>query len=277
MDVILKIWRQSGPEDKGRFEKYNMVDILEDMSFMEMLDVLNERLLHEGKEPVSFSNDCREGICGSCGMFINGRAHGPLRGFATCQLHMRHLKEARTITIEPFRAKAFPVIKDLMVDRSALDRVLQSGGYVSVNTGGVPDANNIAISRYVADEAFSAAACIGCGACVASCPNASAMLFVSAKISHLALLPQGQPEKHHRAEQMIQAMDGEGFGNCSNAGACETECPKEVSIKHIARLNREYMEAAFTAILEEHPDEAYHGKGDDDPHLSHPEVTHETK
>ncbi len=275
MNISVKIWRQENAHSKGRFETYRLENLNEEMSLLEMLDVLNEKLLHEGHELVSFGHDCREGICGACGMFVNGRAHGPREGLTTCQLHLRHLKESDTITIEPWRAAAFPVVKDLMVDRSALDRVLQAGGYVSVNTGGVPDANALPISRFTADEAFASASCIGCGACVATCPNASAMLFVSAKISHLAILPQGEPERHHRAEEMVQAMDSEGFGNCSNVAACEVECPKGISIRNIARLNREYMEAAFTAHLEEHPEPPHYGKGDDDPHLGHPEVSHQ--
>jgi len=272
MKITLKIWRQASQEaqkkgaKKGAFETYHLDDVHEDMSFLEMLDVLNEKLLHEGFEPVAFSHDCREGICGSCGVVINGRAHGPLQGVTTCQLHMRHLKNFTTLVIEPWRAKAFPVIQDLVVDRSAFDRILQAGGYISVNTGGVPDANGLPIGKHVADEAFVAASCIGCGACVAACPNASATLFVSAKVSHLALLPQGQPEKHHRVESILTAMDNEGFGNCSNAGACEYECPKGLSLKNIARLNREYFEAVFSASLEEHPTHAHHGKGDETMH-----------
>ncbi|MDH4263257.1 MAG: succinate dehydrogenase/fumarate reductase iron-sulfur subunit [Spirochaetia bacterium] len=272
MEITLKIWRQGSQESKkakGAFETYKLNDIQEDMSFLEMLDVLNEKLLHEGFEPVAFSHDCREGICGSCGVVINGRAHGPLKGITTCQLHMRHLKKFTTLVIEPWRAKAFPVIKDLVVDRSAFDRILQAGGYISVNTGGVPDANSILIGKHIADEAFVAASCIGCGACVAACPNASANLFVSAKISHLALLPQGQPEKHHRVESILKAMDKEGFGNCSNAGACEYECPKGITLKNIAKLNREYFEAVFSASLEEHPTHAHHGKGDESMHVGH--------
>jgi succinate dehydrogenase / fumarate reductase iron-sulfur subunit len=215
------------------------------MSFLEMLDVLNEELIHKGEDPIAFSHDCREGICGSCGLYVNGRAHGPLKGTTICQVHMRHFKDGETIVIEPWRARPFPVIKDLVVDRSAFDRVLQAGGYISVNTGAAPDANAIPIAKDVADEAFDAATCIGCGACVAACKNASAMLFVSAKVSHLSLLPQGQPERHRRVLNMAAAMDGEGFGNCTNTGACEAECPKEISLTHIARMNREYLAATL--------------------------------
>jgi len=274
MDIKLKIWRQASSEEKGSFQTYDMNGVEEDMSFLEMLDVLNEKLLRENKDPLSFSHDCREGICGACGVMINGRAHGPLQKITTCQLHMRHLKKYKTLVIEPWRAQAFPVIKDLVVDRHSFDRIQQAGGYVSVNTGSVPDANAILIGKHIADEAFQAASCLGCGACVAACPNASATLFLSAKISHLALLPQGQPEKY-RVESMLQAMDKEGFGNCSNAGACEFECPKGISLKNIAKMNREYMEALFKASLEEHPTPAHHGKGDEDAHLSHPKATHD--
>lgn len=263
MEVTLKIWRQAGPDQKGSFVSYKLDGIEEDMSFLETLDVLNEKLLHEGKEPVAFSHDCREGICGSCGVVINGRVHGPRKGATTCQIHMRHLKGRRLLVVEPWRAKAFPIIKDLVVNRSAFDRVMRAGGYVSVNTGGVPDANSIPVGKHIADEAFLAASCIGCGGCVAACPNASANLFVSAKISHLALVPQGQSEKHHRVESMLKAMDEEGFGNCSNTGACEYECPKGISLKQIAKMNREYFEATFMAAMEEHPSHPHHGKGDE--------------
>lgn len=215
------------------------------MSFLEMLDVLNERLIREGKEPVAFDHDCREGICGMCSMFINGRAHGPMSGTTTCQLHMRHFKDGETVVVEPWRASSFPVIKDLVVDRGAFDRIIQAGGYVSVNTGNAKDANNIPIPKDDADEAFAAAACISCGACVAACKNASAMLFLSAKVSQLALLPQGQIERERRVLAMVKAHDDEGFGNCSNTGACEAECPKEISLEHIARLNREYNLASL--------------------------------
>ncbi len=215
------------------------------MSFLEMMDVLNEKLIKENKEPVAFDHDCREGICGMCSMYINGRAHGPLKGTTTCQLHMRHFKDGETITIEPWRAKAFPVIKDLVVDRTAFENIMQAGGFVSVNTGSPADANSILIGKTIADEAMDGAACIGCGACVAACKNASAMLFVSAKVSQLALLPQGQVERTERVLKMVQTMDDAGFGNCSNTGACEAECPKEISVAHIARLNREYLMASI--------------------------------
>ncbi len=245
MKFTLKIWRQEGPKAKGRFEVYEVDGISPDMSFLEMLDVLNEKLLLEGKDPVAFEHDCREGICGACGMMINGRPHGPLEGTTTCQLHMRHFKDGDTIVIEPFRAKAFPVIKDLMVDRSALDRILQKGGFISVNVGSEPEANTIPVPKEDAEEAFSAASCIGCGACVATCKNASAMLFVAAKVSHLAYLPQGHPEREKRVLSMIEEMDKQGFGACSNTGACEIECPKEISLKYIAKLHREYIRALW--------------------------------
>lgn len=238
--LTLQVWRQEGPKKPGKFEKHS-VTVSTHMSFLEMLDVLNEQLISEKKRPVAFAHDCREGICGTCGLVINGRPHGPMKGTATCQLHMREFKSGDTLFIEPFRAKAFPVIRDLVVDRSAFDHIIQSGGYVSVNTGGVPDGNAIPIEQEQSADAFSAAACIGCGACVAACPNASAMLFTSAKVSHLALLPQGKVESAQRAQRMVQQMDKEGFGLCSNIGACEAECPKEISIEHIARMNREYL------------------------------------
>jgi succinate dehydrogenase / fumarate reductase iron-sulfur subunit len=243
LKVNLKVWRQKNASDKGRFETYQNVDVSEHASFLEMLDILNERLIHEGKDPVAFGHDCREGICGSCGCYINGRAHGPDTGTATCQLHMRKFKSGETITVEPWRASAFPVIKDLVVDRSSLDRILYSGGYISVNTGAAPDANEIPVPKPIADQAFSGAECIGCGACVAACPNASAMLFTAAKVSQLALLPQGKPERYSRVENMIAQMEEEGFGNCTNIGACSAECPKEIAQIHIARLNREYIAA----------------------------------
>lgn len=245
MNLTLKIWRQKQAQAKGKLVTYQVSDISPDMSFLEMLDVLNQALIHQGEDPVAFSHDCREGICGSCGLYINGRAHGPLTGTATCQLHMRHFRDGDTIVIEPWRAKAFPIIKDLVVDRSAFDRILRAGGYVSVNTGSAPDANAIPIPKPIADEAFDAAACIGCGACVATCKNASAMLFVAAKVSQLALLPQGQPERRQRVLNMVAAMDREGFGNCTVTGACEVECPKQISISHIARMNREYLAASL--------------------------------
>ena len=240
LKLTLNIWRQKSPNESGSFKSYELNNLNTHMSFLEMLDVLNERLVEEGKEPVAFDHDCREGICGMCSMVINGRPHGPMRGTTTCQLHMRHFKSGESITIEPWRAKAFPVIKDLVVDRSSFDRIIQSGGYVSVNTGSAPDGNAIPIPKSVAEEAFDAAACIGCGACVASCKNASASLFVSAKISQLALLPQGQPEREERAKKMVSKMDEEGFGHCTNTGACEAECPKEISLQYIRRMNLEY-------------------------------------
>jgi succinate dehydrogenase / fumarate reductase iron-sulfur subunit len=247
MNLRLKIWRQPDSRTKGSFVTYAVRDISPDMSFLEMLDVLNEDLVRRGEDPISFSHDCREGICGSCGLFVNGRAHGPMKGTTICQVHMRHFQDGQTLVIEPWRANAFPIIKDLVVDRSAFDRVLQAGGYVSVNTGSAPDANAILVPKAQADEAFDAAACIGCGACVAACKNASAMLFVSAKVSHLALLPQGRPERSRRVLEMVAAMDHEGFGNCTNTGACEAECPKEISLRCIARLNREFTAALLTA------------------------------
>ncbi|MGI9160696.1 MAG: succinate dehydrogenase/fumarate reductase iron-sulfur subunit [Saprospiraceae bacterium] len=244
MKLTLKIWRQGG-KYKGEFVQYQLDHVNEHMSFLEMLDVLNEQLIAKREEPVAFEHDCREGICGTCSLVIDGRPHGPMKGTTTCQLHMRNYKDGDTIVIEPFRAKAFPVIKDLVVDRSAFDRIIQSGGYVSVNTGQAQDANNIPVGKQVAGKAFDAAACIGCGACVAACPNASAMLFTSAKVSHLALLPQGQVERRQRVLDMVAQMDKEGFGKCSNVTACEAECPKEISVENIARMNREYMAAVF--------------------------------
>jgi succinate dehydrogenase / fumarate reductase, iron-sulfur subunit len=247
MNLTLKIWRQKNSNDKGRMETYQATDVSPDQSFLEMLDVLNDKLVEAGKEPVAFDHDCREGICGSCSLFINGEAHGPGREITTCQLHMRSFKDGETIYIEPWRAKAFPVIKDLVVDRSAFDRIIQAGGFVSVNTSGnTIDANAIPIPKVDADKAFDAATCIGCGACVASCKNSSAMLFVSAKVSQLALLPQGQVEAKDRVLKMVQQMDDEGFGNCSNTGACEVECPKGISLENIARMNREYLVASVT-------------------------------
>jgi len=243
MDFTLKIWRQKNSESKGGFKKYDIKDISDDTSFLEMLDILNEDLLRGGEDPVHFDHDCREGICGMCNMYINGRPHGPQGGITTCQLHMRSFKNGDRITIEPWRARPFPVIKDLVVDRTAFDRIMQAGGFISVSTGGVPDANEIPIPRRIANEAMDAAACIGCGACVAACKNASAMLFVSAKVSHFALLPQGEVEAKERVENMVAQMDEEGFGACSNTGACSAECPKEISLDHIARLNREYYYA----------------------------------
>lgn len=245
MNLKLKIWRQDGPQDKGRMVDYTLNGVNPEMSFLEMMDVLNQQLIEKGEEPVAFDHDCREGICGMCSMFINGRPHGPLTGTTTCQLHMRHFKDGDTIVIEPWRATAFPVIKDLVVDRTAFDRIIQAGGYVSVNTGSAPDANAIPIPKENADAAFDAAACIGCGACVATCKNASAMLFVSAKVSQFALLPQGQPEREERVLRMVEQMDHEGFGNCTNTGACEVECPKGISLENIARMNREFLRASL--------------------------------
>lgn len=243
MNFTLKIWRQKSPNDKGKFVEYRVEGIPPDASFLEMLDVLNGDLVKKGEDPVAFDHDCREGICGSCGMMINGRAHGPRRGVAVCELRMRHFRNGEHIVVEPWRAKPFPVIKDLVVDRSAFDRIMEAGGFISVRTGSAPDANAIPIPKPVADEAFDAAACIGCGACVAACKNSSAMLFVAAKVSHLALLPQGYPERKERVERMLAQMDSEGFGACSNTYACEAECPKQISVSHIARLNREYIRA----------------------------------
>lgn len=244
MRLTLKIWRQGG-KYKGEFVTYKLDNVNEHMSFLEMLDVLNEQLVREREEPVAFEHDCREGICGTCSLVIDGRPHGPMKGTTTCQVHMRHYKDGDTIVIEPFRAKAFPVIRDLVVDRSAFDRIIQAGGYISVNTGQAQDANAIPIEKDLAGRAFDAAACIGCGACVAACPNASAMLFTSAKVSHLALLPQGQVESKRRVLKMVAQMDLEGFGQCSNVTACEAECPKEISVSNIARLNREYLAASL--------------------------------
>lgn len=243
MNLTLKVWRQRNSHDAGSFETYEVKDVSEEMSFLEMFDVLNERLIREGKDPIAFDHDCREGICGMCSMVIDGKPHGPWKANTVCQLHMRAFKDGDTIVVEPWRANAFPVIKDLMVDRSSFDRIIQAGGYISVNTGNAVDANAIPIEKDKADAAFAAAACIGCGACVAACKNSSAMLFVSAKVSHLALLPQGSPERKSRALNMVAQMDKEGFGSCTNTGACEAVCPKEISIENIARLNREYMMA----------------------------------
>ena len=246
MKLTLKIWRQAHATAKGSMQTYQIEDVSPDMSFLEMMDVLNEQLIVQGIEPVAFDHDCREGICGSCSMFINGEAHGPDRLITTCQLHMRKFKDGDTIYIEPFRAKAFPVIKDLVVDRTAFDRIQHAGGFVSVNTSGnTQDANAIPIEKADADKAFDAATCIGCGACVATCKNASAMLFVSAKVSQFALLPQGQVEANDRVLNMVKQMDEEGFGNCSNTGACEVECPKGISLENIARMNREYLGASL--------------------------------
>ncbi|PQJ79786.1 succinate dehydrogenase/fumarate reductase iron-sulfur subunit [Polaribacter porphyrae] len=246
MNLTLKIWRQKDSSSKGQMVDYKVTEISEHMSFLEMIDVLNEGLVAKGEEPVAFDHDCREGICGMCSMYINGEAHGPDRGVTTCQLHMRMFKDGDTITIEPFRAAAFPVIKDLVVDRSAFDRIQHAGGYISVNTSGnTQDANSIPISKQAADTAMDAATCIGCGACVATCKNSSAMLFVGAKVSQYALLPQGQVEAADRVKNMVAQMDLEGFGNCTNTGACEVECPKGISLDNIARMNRELMKASI--------------------------------
>jgi succinate dehydrogenase / fumarate reductase iron-sulfur subunit len=247
MKLTLKIWRQKNAADKGRLVDYPVSNISPDMSFLEMLDVLNEELVEKGDSPIAFDHDCREGICGMCSLYINGRAHGPQSAVTTCQLHMRSFKDGDTIYIEPWRAKAFPIIKDLVVDRSAFDRIIQAGGYISVNTGAAQDANSIPVPKVDADEAFAAATCIGCGACVASCKNASAMLFVSAKVSQLAILPQGRAEAEQRVLSMVTKMDEEGFGNCTNTGACEVECPKGISLTNIARMNREFLTAAVKA------------------------------
>jgi succinate dehydrogenase / fumarate reductase iron-sulfur subunit len=247
MNLRLKVWKQRNAESKGSFETFEVKGISSEMSFLEMFDVLNEELVRDGKDPIAFDHDCREGICGTCSMYINGRPHGPWHGTTTCQLHMRAFKDGDTIVVEPWRAKAFPVIKDLVVDRTAFDRIIQAGGYISVNTGVTIDGNSIAIEKENADKAFAAAACIGCGACVAACKNSSALLFVSAKVAHLSLLPQGGPERTSRALNMVAQMDKEGFGACTNTGACEAVCPKEISIENIARLNKEYALAGFSS------------------------------
>jgi succinate dehydrogenase / fumarate reductase iron-sulfur subunit len=247
MNLTLKVWRQKNNADAGRFETYQVKEISSEMSFLEMFDVLNEQLIKDGKEPIAFDHDCREGICGTCSMHINGKPHGPWQANTTCQLHMRAFKDGDTIVVEPWRANAFPVIKDLVVDRSSFDRIIQAGGYVSVNTGNAVDANALPIEKDKADMAFAAAACIGCGACVAACKNASAMLFLSSKVSHLALLPQGDPERKTRVVNMVQQADKEGFGACTFTGACEATCPKEISISNIARLNKEYLAASLTS------------------------------
>ncbi|MFN8248563.1 MAG: succinate dehydrogenase/fumarate reductase iron-sulfur subunit [Ferruginibacter sp.] len=247
MNLTLKVWRQKNGKSNGSFESYQVKDISSEMSFLELFDVLNEQLIREGKDPIAFDHDCREGICGACSMYINGRAHGPWQKNTTCQLHMRAFKDGDTIVVEPWRSKAFPVIKDLVVDRTAFDRIIQAGGYISVNTGNAQDANALPIDKKDADAAFDAAACIGCGACVATCKNGSAMLFVSAKISQLAMLPQGQPERETRALNMVAQMDKEGFGNCTNTYACEAECPKGISVANIARMNREFLRAGMNA------------------------------
>jgi len=243
MDLKLKIWRQKDTQSRGKFVDYKLIDVSPDSSFLEMLDILNEQLVGRNEEPVVFDHDCREGICGTCGMYINGRPHGPDTEITVCQLHMRKFKNGDTIVIEPWRARAFPVIRDLMVDRSAFDKLIQEGGYVSVNSGSAPDANSIPVKKEYADLSMDAAACIGCGACVAACKNASAMLFVGAKVSHLSLLPQGRIEATERVKKMVAKMDELGFGNCTNTGACEAECPKGIKLTNIARLNREYYKA----------------------------------
>jgi succinate dehydrogenase / fumarate reductase iron-sulfur subunit len=245
LNLTLKIWRQKNSKEAGNFVTYQVSNISTDMSFLEMFDVLNEQLVAKGDEPVAFDHDCREGICGMCSMYINGRAHGPQQGTTTCQLHMRHFKDGETIVVEPWRANAFPVIKDLVVDRSSFDRIISSGGFVSVNTGNAQDANCLPVPKDDADKSFAAAACIGCGACVSACKNSSAMLFVSAKVSQFALLPQGQAERKDRVLNMVKQMDEEGFGNCTNTGSCEAECPKEISLDNIARLNREFVMASL--------------------------------
>ncbi len=246
MTIHLKVWRQAGPDKQGRFENYTVEKVNPHMSFLEMLDVVNETLIHDGEEPIEFDSDCREGICGTCGFVINGQAHGEERGTTVCQLHMRSFSDGETIVVEPWRARAFPVIKDLVVDRDSFDRIIAAGGYVSVGTGPKPDANSVKIGKDVSDKAFDAAACIGCGACVAACPNASAALFTGAKVSQLAMLPQGKPERGRRARRMVHQMQEEGFGNCSNIGECEAACPKEISIQNIAKMKREYLRAIFT-------------------------------
>jgi succinate dehydrogenase / fumarate reductase iron-sulfur subunit len=246
MNLTLKVWRQKNAKDRGGFETYKVSDISSEMSFLEMFDVLNEQLIHEGKDPITFDHDCREGICGACSMYIDGKPHGPWQANTTCQLHMRAYKDGDTIVVEPWRANAFPVIKDLMVDRSAFDRIIQAGGFISVNTGNAVDANAIPIEKDKADLSFANAACIGCGACVAACKNSSALLFLSAKVAHLALLPQGGPERRNRVLNMVAQMDKEGFGSCTSTGACEATCPKEISITNIARLNGEYFNAGLT-------------------------------
>jgi succinate dehydrogenase / fumarate reductase iron-sulfur subunit len=245
LNLNLKIWRQPDPKKQGKLESYKVSDISPDMSFLEMLDVLNEDLTKRGELPIEFDSDCREGICGTCGMVIDGVAHGPKRGTATCQVHMRNFRDGQTIIIEPFRARAFPLIKDLVINRSAFDRIIAAGGYISVNTGSAPEANSIPVPKDNFELAMDAAACIGCGACVAACPNASAILFTGAKISHLALLPQGHPERSERVKQMTMQMDREGFGNCTNHGECEAVCPKQIKIDNIARMRREFWRALF--------------------------------
>ncbi len=250
MRLTLKVWRQKGPSAAGEFVTYDHPDVSEHMSFLEMLDVLNQKLIERGDEPVAFDHDCREGICGICSLMINGVAHGPERATTVCQLHMRHFKDGDTITIEPWRARAFPVIKDLIVDRSAFDRIVQAGGFISVNTGSAPEANATPVPKSNADRSMDAATCIACGACVAACPNASAMLFTAAKVAHLNLLPQGEPEKHRRTARMVRQMEKEGFGHCTNMGECEAACPKEISMDFISKLNHDYLGATLRGIKE---------------------------
>jgi succinate dehydrogenase / fumarate reductase iron-sulfur subunit len=250
MHLTLKVWRQPGPNAEGGLQEYEATDVSPDMSFLEMLDVVNERLIEKGEVPIAFDHDCREGICGACGMMINGVAHGPMKGTATCQLHMRSFKSGDTLVIEPWRARAFPVVKDLVVNRGALDRIVGAGGYVTVSTGGAKDGNTIPVPKVDADSAMDAAACIGCGACVAACPNGSASLFTGAKISHLGLLPQGQPERYRRALKMVAQMDIESFGGCTLFGECQEACPKEISIDFISRMNRDFLVASMTAPAE---------------------------
>ncbi|TAF74731.1 MAG: succinate dehydrogenase/fumarate reductase iron-sulfur subunit [Bacteroidetes bacterium] len=247
INIKLKVWRQKNKSDKGNMEEYALSGVSTDMSFLEMMDTLNEKLTKEDKQPVAFDHDCREGICGMCSMYINGQPHGPLKGVTTCQLHMRTFNDGDTIVVEPWRSAAFPVLKDLIVDRTAFDRIQHAGGFISINTGAAPDANAIPVPKENADEAFLAAQCIGCGACVAACKNSSAMLFTAAKVSQYALLPQGQAERYRRVEAMVAQMDKEGFGACTNTGACSAECPKEISISHIARMNRDYLGAKSTS------------------------------
>jgi succinate dehydrogenase / fumarate reductase iron-sulfur subunit len=246
MKINLMVWRQASEKAEGKLVRYAMDDVSADMSFLEMLDVLNERLIAQGEEPIAFDHDCREGICGTCGVVINGIAHGPLKSTTTCQLHMRHFKDGDTLVIEPWRSKSFPVLKDLVVDRAPLDRIIQAGGFISVRSGSAPEANNLPVPKDHADRSMDAAACIGCGACVAACPNGSAMLFTSAKVSHLGLLPQGQPERMKRAQAMVDQMDEEGFGGCTNIGECQAVCPKDISVDFIARLNRDYLKSSLT-------------------------------
>jgi succinate dehydrogenase / fumarate reductase iron-sulfur subunit len=248
MTIHLRVWRQAGPNQPGKLVPYSAEHVSPDMSFLEMLDVVNEKLIAAGQDPIAFDSDCREGICGACGLMINGVAHGPEPGTTTCQLHMRHFHDGDTVTIEPFRSRAFPVLKDLIVDRSALDRIIKAGGYISVNTGSAPDANAIPVPKPIAEQAFESAACIGCGACVAQCKNGSAVLFTSAKVSHLNVLPQGQAERFIRAVAMVNQHDDEGFGSCSNEGECEAVCPKEIKLSNIARMNREYLRAKLAGV-----------------------------